>query len=688
MLSRLVLAVAALFISSVAAAHACERRAPDSAFVNAILEPGERRVAFVAGVGAYQTLPALPNPPRDAQAVSERLASLGFEVYAAINPNADDFSACFAQFEAVTARATVALFYFAGHGVQFGDANYMTVTDSRIANGQPQSFFALDEYMTRLSRSNAARLIFLDACRDNPLSGQSVTAGGAARSIRAGLAPLPQSSASPQGGGQFVAFSTSPNATAADGSGTLSPFSQAFIANVGAPGVSVQRVMVDVTRAVGELTQYGQTPWTRSSLTRDVYLNGRLERGALQAASEAFAAESERLLIADDRDGAIAMALKGIPLASPDAPAFAAARNAYQKSARSLRVKLPVRVAASENAQAVVSFDARRVIVGVEDDARQRVSLWNADSGAKIAEFAFAHAPMAAAWNLAFSPDNTRAVLADESTGEILLVDTIDGHVVQRFTASAMVVADSPIGGKYGGVMQLQSSNQGAHVVVSTTARTFVWDVAGRRVVLDVPRSGRLQAAIRPDGSEVAISAPGLRASSPGVFAPQNESDNTSRVHRFDARNGALLWSSDAFDRATPIYTSSGRYLLGEVKPLSGIEGLVVWDTRTNQAVSQADRVQGIVDADERFTLGNTGDRAIYTFPGLRPVTSAADAPVPVIHKVLDADGREIPSFMSPRTVVWPTPASITSEALEQRRRALPAPLADAVAAERLRAAR
>jgi peptidoglycan hydrolase-like protein with peptidoglycan-binding domain len=113
------------------------------------------------------------------------------------------------------------------------------------------------------------KLVFLDACRDNPFAGK-IKSNSATRSlsVQSGLAEIKS------GEGTLIAFATGPGQTALDGEvGTNSPFTRALMANIASPGVEIQQAMTKVRAQVNEETNKGQLPWGHTNLIGSVYLN-------------------------------------------------------------------------------------------------------------------------------------------------------------------------------------------------------------------------------------------------------------------------------------------------------------------------------------------------------------------------------------------------------------------------------
>jgi hypothetical protein len=220
----------------------------------------ENRMALVIGNSDYQTVSALPNPANDAKAVSQLLTSAGFEVVPAANLGLADMRVAIREFTSlVSAKGadTVALIFFAGHGVQVDGDNYLVPVDARIKREAdvPMEALRLGDVMNALSAAPArTRIVILDACRNNPFSDINKTSG---RGLAIVDAP----------NGSIVAYSTAPGAEAEDGAGTNSPFTAAFTSVAKEPGLPIELAFKRVRLAVNQVTSGRQTPWESSSLT-------------------------------------------------------------------------------------------------------------------------------------------------------------------------------------------------------------------------------------------------------------------------------------------------------------------------------------------------------------------------------------------------------------------------------------
>ncbi|CAL77734.1 conserved hypothetical protein; putative peptidase (caspase-like) [Bradyrhizobium sp. ORS 278] len=232
----------------------------------------DRRVAFVVGNGAYKNVAQLPNPPVDARAMAVTLRNVGFDVVEGTNLNREQMTEKLLEFGRRSQGADVAVFYYAGHGIAISGTNYLLPIDADIKSEMDAKLGAAINVDVTLDQTLAdakVKLVFLDACRDNPFAAKiKSNASTRSVSVQTGLAEMKS------GEGTLIAFATGPGQTALDGdAGTNSPFTRALIAHITEPGVEIQQAMTAVRAQVNEETAKGQLPWGHTNLIGAVYLN-------------------------------------------------------------------------------------------------------------------------------------------------------------------------------------------------------------------------------------------------------------------------------------------------------------------------------------------------------------------------------------------------------------------------------
>jgi hypothetical protein len=228
------------------------------------------RVALVIGNGAYVNATQLPNPPNDAADMAKALRDIGFDVVEGIDLDRRGMEERIREFGDRVAAAKVALFFYAGHGLQVAGKNYLVPVNAKLERPGHLDLEALDVQvvLAQMEAQQRVNLVFLDACRDNPLARSLASSLGATRSaaVGRGLASI-QSAV-----GTMIAFATQPDAVALDGRGRNSPFTAALIKHIREPGVDIAVTMRKVRTDVLAATNQQQVPWDHSSLTDAVVL--------------------------------------------------------------------------------------------------------------------------------------------------------------------------------------------------------------------------------------------------------------------------------------------------------------------------------------------------------------------------------------------------------------------------------
>ncbi len=232
----------------------------------------DKRVALVVGNSEYESRLRLVNPRNDAQDVAEMLNSLGFEVILRVDTDKQGFLQGLAEFARAVTGAEVALFFYAGHGIQYEGKNYLVPVGAQLRDEVSVRFelIPLDEIQRAMDRSNGVRVLVLDACRNNPLAAdlaRSMRTASRNVSIPRGLARVDQVR------GTVVAYSTQADEVAEDGNSRNSPFTSALLENLNQPGVEIGAMFRKVAARVYEVTQGKQVPELSISLLSDVYLN-------------------------------------------------------------------------------------------------------------------------------------------------------------------------------------------------------------------------------------------------------------------------------------------------------------------------------------------------------------------------------------------------------------------------------
>jgi caspase domain-containing protein len=226
------------------------------------------RVALVIGIGKYQNVAALPNPPHDAEAVAASLRNLGFDVEEKIDSGYTDLKESIRLFGQRAAKADAAVVFYAGHGIQVDHENYLIPADADLQRERDLLYetIKLDIVMGEVARAGKVGLVILDACRDNPFI-QRVASTLMPRGLSAkGLAKVdnvPPNTA--------VAMATRGDTIAEDGSGDHSPYTAAILAHLEVPGLELGLFFRSVRDTVLKATHGRQEPYFASSIGADPF---------------------------------------------------------------------------------------------------------------------------------------------------------------------------------------------------------------------------------------------------------------------------------------------------------------------------------------------------------------------------------------------------------------------------------
>lgn len=230
---------------------------------NSAVVKTQKRVALVIGNSAYKDSP-LPNPVNDASDIAATLRTLGFNVTLVKDATKRQLENALTAFSRNAANADVAMFYYAGHGIQTKGINYLIPVDANPGSEADVPYECTDanRVLSNLEASGSKlNIIALDACRNNPFA-RSWHRGGGSRGLSMMDAPV----------GSLIAFATSPGDVAADGSGRNSPYTSALLSELRIPGQSLETIFNHVARKVFESTDRQQRPWYLSSIYQGQFI--------------------------------------------------------------------------------------------------------------------------------------------------------------------------------------------------------------------------------------------------------------------------------------------------------------------------------------------------------------------------------------------------------------------------------
>ncbi len=229
------------------------------------------RIAFVIGNSNYVNLETTPNAENDARDIAAVLNQLGFEVVCGIDVNRQEFMSKLKYFRQRLnnmGKSAVSLFYYAGHGIQINNNNYIIPLGAKVET--PEMFESeainLDLILGRIVTAknvHGSNLIFLDACRNNPLG-----EGWGKPKTRFKIKNL------------FWAYGTGYDQFAYDGKGRNGLFTKHILNNIHHKGITIDQLLKKVTAAVDHESGGKQIPEVGGSLVRDfMFLPG--ERKAI-----------------------------------------------------------------------------------------------------------------------------------------------------------------------------------------------------------------------------------------------------------------------------------------------------------------------------------------------------------------------------------------------------------------------
>ena len=224
---------------------------------------GAERVALVVGNADYEHTTRLANPANDARDMAAMLRRLGFDVVTATDLNREGLFDQIGVFQERARDADVSLFFYAGHGLQVDGTNYLVPVDARLEQKLDVRRRAVELGDVMAAMGGGVNLVFLDACRNNPLAAPLARSMGLSRDAAAtrGLAPVRRAVET------LIAYATDPGEVAADGAGRNSPFTAALLEHLDTPGLSINDLLTRVKRSVRERTSGRQHPWTHDSLS-------------------------------------------------------------------------------------------------------------------------------------------------------------------------------------------------------------------------------------------------------------------------------------------------------------------------------------------------------------------------------------------------------------------------------------
>jgi hypothetical protein len=224
-----------------------------------------KRTALLIGNGNYLSS-TLANPENDARAMASVLKNIGFEVIEYENLTRMQMDNAIEEFGLGLKKNDIALFFYAGHGMQSKGFNYLIPVDATLKSEALVDYQCVraDKILALMEASGSrVNIVLLDACRDNPFE-RSWNRSASSKGLAEMNAPT----------GSFIGYATAPNETASDGSGKNGLYTSAVLESISSPGESIADAFTNVARIVTEKSGNKQRPWYSSSLTAKFYFTG------------------------------------------------------------------------------------------------------------------------------------------------------------------------------------------------------------------------------------------------------------------------------------------------------------------------------------------------------------------------------------------------------------------------------
>ena len=219
-------------------------------------QPKERRLALVIGNGEYEFSGKLRNTVNDANLMASTLKELGFDVIKKTDASKTEMEQAILDFSRELGKYNVALFFYAGHGIQLEGTNYLIPVDARLDDRLAAQFEAIDvgKLVSQFERyPNNVNIVILDACRNNPFKTWT-------RGADSGFKAIPAPS------GTIIAFATGEGATASDGTGQNGLYTSELVAQMKVPQ-RIEDVFIQTRVGVRARSENRQSPQEWSQLT-------------------------------------------------------------------------------------------------------------------------------------------------------------------------------------------------------------------------------------------------------------------------------------------------------------------------------------------------------------------------------------------------------------------------------------
>ena len=237
----------------------------------------EKRLALVIGMNDYREIPKLEKAVGDAQAIADKLSALGYQVTTALNQDRRGLNLALSRLYASIEPGDTVLVHYSGHGVQIESDNYLlpvdvpAPTDGNSELLKSESLRLLTLIDTLGEKGAGARILIIDACRDNPFAQAGKRSIGGTR----GLAEVRGASK-----GTFIMYSAAAGQAALDRLGDsdtepTSVYTRVLLSRLSNPSVKLRDLAASVrdeVETMGRTIGHEQRPAYYDDLPADFAL--------------------------------------------------------------------------------------------------------------------------------------------------------------------------------------------------------------------------------------------------------------------------------------------------------------------------------------------------------------------------------------------------------------------------------
>jgi uncharacterized caspase-like protein len=240
-----------------------------------------KKSALIIGNGNYENVGKLKNPTNDSKAINNALSSIGFDTVYGENLSLKDFKRTVKSFFQKVDSSQIALFYYAGHGLQYNNNNYLVPIDANIELEHDIADETISfEYIQNIFNdiNSKLSLFILDSCRDNPFADKITNFTGRSIAFDRGLANTTIQTKSQS----IIAFATSPNSIAQDNINENNGiYTKHLLKHITTNNIKVEDIFKRTTKDVLQATNHSQEPWTNLKTYDDFYLNGEEQKDVI-----------------------------------------------------------------------------------------------------------------------------------------------------------------------------------------------------------------------------------------------------------------------------------------------------------------------------------------------------------------------------------------------------------------------